>query len=160
DRLPARWGRAHRRPRWAAAAGGAQEIRVEEREVAGRPGVGRARPAGFLGTERLQQQRGSLARRALLVASALTHKKIDASPLRGSVQRVPASPATVAIDSRSFSSTLEQEHKVWPKPKRRPQPHRKVRIAPARPILYARDSAQKERRRRTSVYGSARPRRP
>src|SRR6266853_4480657 len=45
-------------------------------------------------------------------------------------RRVPASPANAAIDSRSFSSTLEQEREVWPQPKRPPEAHRNVRIAP------------------------------
>src|SRR5206468_9446813 len=58
---------ARARPRVPASAGGAQTLRVEEREVAARPRIHRPQRARVLGGARLPHPRGSLAGGALLV---------------------------------------------------------------------------------------------
>src|SRR5262249_47392896 len=67
----------------ATAAGGAEALCLEERQVGARHRVHRSRPPRLLGSARLSQRRGPLARRALLVPGRRVNRETALARMRG-----------------------------------------------------------------------------
>ncbi|MGH7777289.1 MAG: MerR family transcriptional regulator [Candidatus Dormibacterales bacterium] len=151
---------SRREVRWAAEADWPSACSTSARRSGRRPGWMRST------TPRTVRRRPTQDLAPVTVPRSMAHaipgpkaetRRLRARPGHGSSEVAPIRPRSTGcrgIDSKSFSSTLEQEREPWPQPRRRPKEHKHLRGAPAQTPRHPRDSAPKKRPRRASVSGN------